>query len=104
MFAQDRRLAQDHRGASQAHRGGSMTLIRAALVALILSSVAAVAEPAKGVPRVGVLWPNPPATFEPIRQRLIELGYAEGRNISFGTDGRKAGSVTCRSWPPSSSG
>ena len=60
-----------------------MTLIRAALVALVLSSVAVAAEPAKGVPRIGVLWPNPPATFEPIRQRLSELGYAEGRNISF---------------------
>jgi putative ABC transport system substrate-binding protein len=30
-----------------------------------------------------VLWPNPPATFEFLRQGLRELGYVEGRSISF---------------------
>jgi len=37
----------------------------------------------KRMPRVGVLWPNPPATFEPLRQGLAQLGYVEGRTISF---------------------
>jgi putative ABC transport system substrate-binding protein len=38
---------------------------------------------AKPVPRVGVLWPNPPATFEWVRQGLRELGYVEGRDVTF---------------------
>ncbi len=37
----------------------------------------------KAISRIGVLWPNPPASFEPIRQGLRDLGYAEGRNINF---------------------
>ena len=40
-------------------------------------------QPSAKVPRIGVLWPNPPATFEFFRQGMSELGYAEGRNISF---------------------
>jgi putative ABC transport system substrate-binding protein len=35
------------------------------------------------IAKVGVLWPNPPATFEFMRQSLSELGYTEGRNIVF---------------------
>jgi putative ABC transport system substrate-binding protein len=46
-------------------------------------SFAAFAQTAKKVPRIGVLWPNPPATFEFLRQGLRELGYVEGQNISF---------------------
>jgi ABC-type uncharacterized transport system substrate-binding protein len=34
-------------------------------------------------PRIGVLWPNPPATFDFMRQGLKDFGYVEGRNISF---------------------
>jgi ABC transporter substrate binding protein len=34
-------------------------------------------------PRIGVLWPNPPATFEFMRQGLKDFGYVEGRNIGF---------------------
>jgi len=34
-------------------------------------------------PRIGVLWPNPPATFEFMRQGLKDFGYVEGRNIDF---------------------
>jgi putative tryptophan/tyrosine transport system substrate-binding protein len=30
-----------------------------------------------------VLWPNPPATFEFMRQGLKDFGYAEGQNIAF---------------------
>jgi putative ABC transport system substrate-binding protein len=33
--------------------------------------------------RIGVLWPNPPATFEFVRQGLRELGHVEGRSIIF---------------------
>jgi len=38
---------------------------------------------AKKVPVVGVLWPNPPSQFEPIRQGLKDLGYVEDKNIRF---------------------
>jgi putative ABC transport system substrate-binding protein len=41
------------------------------------------AQQSKKVPVVGVLWPNPPAQFEFIRQGLIDLGYFEGKNIRF---------------------
>jgi ABC-type uncharacterized transport system substrate-binding protein len=34
-------------------------------------------------PLVGVLWPNPPSQFEPIRQGLKDLGYVEGKNVRF---------------------
>ena len=37
----------------------------------------------RNIPKVGVLWPNPPATFEDLRAGLIDLGYVEGRNITF---------------------
>ena len=38
---------------------------------------------AQRVPRVGVLWPNPPATFDVMRKSLADLGYIEGRSINF---------------------
>jgi putative ABC transport system substrate-binding protein len=41
------------------------------------------AQQPKKVPRIGVLWPNPPATFEFMRQGLMDFGYVEGRNIAF---------------------
>jgi putative ABC transport system substrate-binding protein len=41
------------------------------------------AQPAKKIPKIGVLWPNPPATFELMRQALRGFGYVEGQNISF---------------------
>jgi putative tryptophan/tyrosine transport system substrate-binding protein len=41
------------------------------------------AQNAKKMPRIGVLWPNPPATFEFIRGGLRDLGYEESRNIDF---------------------
>jgi len=41
------------------------------------------AQPATKIPRIGVLWPNPPATFEFLRQGLKERGYIEGQNIRF---------------------
>jgi|SRR6266852_1794343 len=45
--------------------------------------LAARAQQAKKIPRIGVLWPNPPATFEFMRQGLKDFGYVEGRNIGF---------------------
>ena len=45
--------------------------------------VAARAQQAKKTPRIGVLWPNPPATFDFMRQGLKDFGYVEGQNISF---------------------
>ena len=44
---------------------------------------AARAQQAKKIPRIGVLWPNPPAMFDFMRQGLKDFGYVEGQNISF---------------------
>src|SRR5436189_6894 len=41
------------------------------------------AQQGKKIPRIGVLWSNPPATFEFMRQGLKDFGYVEGRNIDF---------------------
>ena len=41
------------------------------------------AQQGKRIPRIGVLWPNPPATFDFLRQGLKDFGYVEGRNIAF---------------------
>ena len=45
--------------------------------------LAAHAQQAKKVPRLGVLWPNPPATFDFMRQGLKDFGHVEGQNIAF---------------------
>ena len=45
--------------------------------------LAAHAQQGKKIPRIGVLWPNPPATFDFLRQGLKDFGYVEGRNIAF---------------------
>jgi putative tryptophan/tyrosine transport system substrate-binding protein len=45
--------------------------------------LAARAQQPKKIPRIGVLWPNPPATFEFMRQGLKDFGYVEGQNIGF---------------------
>jgi putative tryptophan/tyrosine transport system substrate-binding protein len=45
--------------------------------------LAAHAQQPKKVPVIGVLWPNPPAQFDFIRQGLVDLGYVEGKNIRF---------------------
>jgi ABC-type uncharacterized transport system substrate-binding protein len=44
---------------------------------------AANAQDAKKIPRIGVLWPNPPATFDFMRDGLQERGYIEGQSIKF---------------------
>src|SRR5258706_9335272 len=53
----------------------------AALLALPLSGAAQ--ESRKAIPRIGILWPNPPQTFEPFKQGMRDLGYVEGRNINY---------------------
>jgi putative ABC transport system substrate-binding protein len=45
--------------------------------------IQAPAQQVRKVPRIGVLWPNPPSTFEFMRQGLREFGYVEGRNLDF---------------------
>jgi putative ABC transport system substrate-binding protein len=41
------------------------------------------AQQGKRIPRIGVLWPNPPAMFDSMRQGLKDFGYVEGQNIAF---------------------
>jgi putative ABC transport system substrate-binding protein len=55
----------------------------AAIGAAAAWPVTARAQTAKKISRIGVLWPNPPATFEFMRQGLKERGYIEGQNIIF---------------------
>jgi putative ABC transport system substrate-binding protein len=45
--------------------------------------LAARAQQANKIPRIGVLWPNPPATFDFMRQGLKDFGYVEGQNVAF---------------------
>jgi putative ABC transport system substrate-binding protein len=45
--------------------------------------IATRAQQPRKMPRIGVLWPNPPATFEFLRQGLSDFGYVQGRNIEF---------------------
>jgi len=45
--------------------------------------LAARAQEGKKIPRIGVLWPNPPAMFDFMRQGLKDFGYVEGQNIAF---------------------
>jgi ABC-type uncharacterized transport system substrate-binding protein len=45
--------------------------------------IATRAQQPRKTPRIGVLWPNPPATFEFLRQGLSDFGYVQGRNIEF---------------------
>ena len=52
-------------------------------VLLLAAPLLAGAQPTSRAPRIGVLWPNPPATFDFVRQGLSALGYVEGRNIEF---------------------
>jgi len=57
-----------------------------ALLGGLLAASAALRASAQQVTRasrIGILWPNPPATFEFLRQGLRELGHVEGRNITF---------------------
>jgi len=63
-----------------ARRREFITLLGGAAAAWPL---AAHAQQGNKIPRIGVLWPNPPATFDFLRQGLKDFGYVEGRNIAF---------------------
>jgi putative ABC transport system substrate-binding protein len=57
--------------------------VMAALGGAVAWPVVARAQAVIKTPRIGVLWPNPPATFEFLRRGLKERGYSEGQNIRF---------------------
>jgi putative tryptophan/tyrosine transport system substrate-binding protein len=67
----------------QMQRRDFITLLGAAAASPLLCPLAARAQQSKRSPRIGVLWPNPPATFEFMRQGLKDFGYVEGQNIGF---------------------
>jgi putative ABC transport system substrate-binding protein len=58
---------------------------------MLAAPLAAEAQPAGKVHRIGVLSPDspPPGLFEAFQERLRELGYVEGRNIAI--ESRHAG-------------
>lgn len=59
------------------------TFVGALAGGLLSAPLTVAAQPAQRVPLVGVLWPNPPATFDVMRKSLADLGYIEGRSINF---------------------
>ena len=65
--------------------------------------LAARAQQAKKIPRIGVLWPNPPATFDFMRAGLNDLGYVEGQNMAFEFRWAEASSTSCPNWQRTSS-
>jgi putative tryptophan/tyrosine transport system substrate-binding protein len=60
-----------------------LSLLAGAAASSLLCPRAARAQQGKRIPRIGVLWPNPPATFDAMRQGLTEFGYVEGQSIAF---------------------
>ena len=61
-----------------------ITLLSGATAApSLLWPLAARAQQSKKIPRIGVLWPNPPAMFDFMRLGLQDFGYVEGQNIAF---------------------
>jgi putative tryptophan/tyrosine transport system substrate-binding protein len=64
-------------------RRAFLSLLAGAAATPLLLPRAAWAQQGKRVPRIGVLWPNPPATFEAMRQGLKDLGYVEGQSVAF---------------------
>src|SRR5437870_3589924 len=91
QVAQDRRRAEDRRRDKPAHWASGMTSIRAALtvvlaLALLASPLAAEAQQAAKVARIGYLATAPaeaasPHLREAFLQGLRDLGYVEGRNL-----------------------
>jgi putative ABC transport system substrate-binding protein len=59
------------------------SLLATAVAFLLLAPLAAEAQPAGKVPRLGILWPTSPpaARVEEFKQGLRELGYVEGQNV-----------------------
>jgi putative ABC transport system substrate-binding protein len=60
-----------------------ITLLGGAAAAASFRPPAARGQVSRKIHRIGVLWPNPPATFEFLRQGLKERGYVGGQNIGF---------------------
>lgn len=62
-----------------------MKIMRGLILLVVLAGFAipTCAQPTKRLPTVGVLWPNPPATFDFVRRGLSDLGYVENRTIAF---------------------
>jgi putative ABC transport system substrate-binding protein len=57
-------------------------LIAALVFGLFAASPAADAQPARPVPRIGVLWPTSDSpALQAFRQGLQDLGYVEGQNV-----------------------
>jgi putative ABC transport system substrate-binding protein len=67
----------------QLKRREFITRLGGAVALSSLRPINASAQQARKIPRLGVLWPNPPATFEFMREGLRNFGYVEGQNISF---------------------
>jgi putative tryptophan/tyrosine transport system substrate-binding protein len=60
-----------------------LSLFAGAAAPWLLLSPVARAQQQTRTPRIGVLWPNPPETFDAMRQGLTELGYVEGQSVAF---------------------
>jgi ABC-type uncharacterized transport system substrate-binding protein len=60
-----------------------LPLFAGAAASWLLLSPVARAQQQTRIPRIGVLWPNPPTTFEALRHGLRDLGYVEGQNVAF---------------------
>ncbi|HYZ43404.1 MAG TPA: ABC transporter substrate-binding protein [Xanthobacteraceae bacterium] len=63
-------------------RRAFLSLLAGASAPSVFGPLAARAQQTR-IPRIGVLWPNPPATFEAMRHGLKDLGYVEGQNVAF---------------------
>jgi putative tryptophan/tyrosine transport system substrate-binding protein len=93
QVAQDRRLAEDRCGAQPAHGGGSVTVVRAALtvvlaLTLLAAPLAAGAQPAGKVYRVGILRDKASDSSEThlwqtFLAALRERGLNEGVNLQI---------------------
>jgi putative ABC transport system substrate-binding protein len=86
----DRRLAEDRRAAEPAHSGDDqmirgVALVAALAVGLLAAPLAAVAQQAGTLPRIGYLGltsaSDRPPLLDAFRQKLRELGWVEGQNI-----------------------
>ena len=75
----DARVKPAHDGLAVLGRRAFLTLLAGAAA----WPVRARAQQPKRSARIGVLWPNPPATFAAMRQGLADFGYLEGQNIAF---------------------
>jgi hypothetical protein len=75
------------------------------VIALLAVPLAAEAQPAGRIPRIGFLGPGPMTdwsdTRETFRDGLRALGYIEGKTFASSGDSRPAGTIDCPIWPAS---